>query len=249
MGIIYKIQNILNEKLYIGQTVNNLDIRIKGHINCKQKIGLHGAIKKYGIENFEWEIIEKCDDSELNEREKYYIKKLKSHYTKDGYNLTWGGDGVSGWKHDDKIKKKISIKSKQLWIDDEYRKKIHTKEANKKTAKSVSIISRKNFKNPEYRKKHLKGIKKANKNSELRQKRRQSAINRYSNEEERSKQSERLSRAWLLIDPNGRKIKVKNLKMFCQDNFKNSKSFLCGLHRVSKGKQKEYKNWKCIKCS
>lgn len=49
------------------------------------------AIKKYGSENFHAEEIEECDNSLLNEREKYWINFYNSY--SDGYNMTKGGEG------------------------------------------------------------------------------------------------------------------------------------------------------------
>ena len=80
---IYKITNKLNKKVYIGQSVN-IEIRFKDH-KSKQKRDrepnshLYRAIEKYGIENFDFEILEECSASDLNERESYYIKLLESN--------------------------------------------------------------------------------------------------------------------------------------------------------------------------
>lgn len=54
----------------------------------------HEAIRKYGIENFDYEILEECKISELNDKEKYWIKELKSYVLDGGYNLTKGGDST-----------------------------------------------------------------------------------------------------------------------------------------------------------
>ena len=49
------------------------------------------AMQKYGIENFTLSILELCDKSKLNEREKFWIKKLNTNDKNCGYNLTEGG--------------------------------------------------------------------------------------------------------------------------------------------------------------
>ena len=96
---IYKITNKLNKKVYIGQSVN-IEIRFKDH-KSKQKRDrepdshLYRAIEKYGLENFNFEILEECSVSDLNERESYYIKLLESNDKKFGYNKTRGGDSHS----------------------------------------------------------------------------------------------------------------------------------------------------------
>lgn len=110
-GIIYKATNVINGKIYIGQTVQRLHVRIRDHINTAltnhSNIYFHNAIRKYGKENFEWEIIECCDSKEeLDEIEFHYIKQYNSF--ENGYNLTMGGEGSFGYTHSDKIKNKMS---------------------------------------------------------------------------------------------------------------------------------------------
>ena len=88
---IYKITNLINNKIYIGQSIN-----IEKRWAC-EKCGncndhLTRAFKKYGIDNFNFEIIEECQQSELNEKESYYIMLFKSFDEKNGYNMTLGGD-------------------------------------------------------------------------------------------------------------------------------------------------------------
>ena len=69
MGWIYKITNKINNKVYIGQTINSLEKRFKQHLseakqgkNCR----LHSAIRKYGIDAFVIEPIEKVENEFLN---------------------------------------------------------------------------------------------------------------------------------------------------------------------------------------
>lgn len=91
---IYKIQNKLNGKIYIGQSVN-ITRRLWEHKTSKNaKPGnIDYYIQKEGIDNFEYDIIEECDKESLIEREIYWIKYYDS-YNK-GYNLTLGGEGSS----------------------------------------------------------------------------------------------------------------------------------------------------------
>lgn len=91
-GVIYKITNLINNKVYIGQTIRNINIRFKDHIKyannkkCSMPIAL--AIKKYGKENFICEIIHYCNSQEeLNEKESYFINLYNSTNNKIGYNL------------------------------------------------------------------------------------------------------------------------------------------------------------------
>lgn len=97
MGLIYKITNNINNKIYIGQTRNSLGRRWTEHKRDAKKNPdsalIHKAMAKYGIENFSIEIVEdNLTNEELNEREQYWIKKYDSFNNKEkGYNLTSGG--------------------------------------------------------------------------------------------------------------------------------------------------------------
>lgn len=86
---IYKITNKLNNKAYIGQSIH-IEERWKEHIWGKGNQPLHIDIAKYGIENFNFEIIELCSKDQLLEKEKYWIKYFNTY--PNGYNLNDGGD-------------------------------------------------------------------------------------------------------------------------------------------------------------
>ena len=113
-GIIYKAYNRINNKCYIGQTIQSLSVRKNRHINDSlyrnTNIYFHNAIKKHGSDNFDWEIIEFCDSKkELNEMEFHYIMQYDS--LNNGYNLTLGGEGSFGYKHTFKNRKVMSAAS------------------------------------------------------------------------------------------------------------------------------------------
>ena len=115
VGYIYKITNIVNGKIYIGQTRNKVEDRWKQHIvDSKTPTGwqvnsiLYKSIRKYGEKSFNIEIVEECDNQLLNEREKYWIKYYNSYAGNkgsNGYNLTLGGDGCK--KYDCEIFEKL----------------------------------------------------------------------------------------------------------------------------------------------
>ena len=79
---IYKITNKKNNHCYIGQS-KNIEKRWSNHIyhdKSKDEYPLYRAFKKYGINNFIFEIIEECAIKELNEKEQYYIKLYQPEY-------------------------------------------------------------------------------------------------------------------------------------------------------------------------
>lgn len=94
MGLIYKVSNDINNKIYIGKTTRTLKIRWKDHLqdylNTDNKF--YFAMRKYGVEHFTPTVIEdNIDNSILNEREIYWIKYYNSY--QNGYNSTIGGEG------------------------------------------------------------------------------------------------------------------------------------------------------------
>ncbi len=103
IGYIYKVTNKINEKIYIGQTIQSVKDRWYRHCGkpgiSKAELNTHfkRAILKYGKENFTVETIEVCDSTKLNDREKFYISYYNSYI--NGYNSTIGGqDGSKPFK-------------------------------------------------------------------------------------------------------------------------------------------------------
>ncbi len=142
--IIYKATNKINGKCYIGQTRHSLEHRKNIHLSkAKQGVETHfyQAIRKYGAENFEWEVLCTANDKQtLNELETYFITKYDS--IKRGYNMVDGGDNnimdIESVKthHDevmqsDEVRKKISESMKKYRAEnpftDEHRRKLSEK--------------------------------------------------------------------------------------------------------------------------
>ena len=102
-GVIYMLKNKVNNKMYIGQTMRDLNVRIERHIKDAKygsDLAIHRAIRKYGIDNFDIIVLEKdISEEKLNEREIYFIKKYNS--VKLGYNLSYGGDGGKATRYSD----------------------------------------------------------------------------------------------------------------------------------------------------
>ena len=131
---IYKIENKINHKVYIGQSVD-IYSRWYNH-KCSLRNGTHYnlhlqcAWNKYGEENFDFSIIAECTEEDLNQVEMMYISNYQSYKSEFGYNLTLGGEGsvpndetrekfsranagennpMFGKCHTDETKKKISV--------------------------------------------------------------------------------------------------------------------------------------------
>jgi len=133
MSIIYKATNKLNGKSYIGQTSKTLEHRKLSHkarVRFGSSYHFHNAIRKYGFDVFEWEILEKGIKikNELDKLEIRYIKKFNS--IKNGYNIsTGGGGGDTLTNHLDikEILKKMSDKQKGRIMSDSVKKKWYKK--------------------------------------------------------------------------------------------------------------------------
>lgn len=145
LGVIYCFHCISNGKKYIGATEKGLDHRVKQHLNnvkrnyktCRK---FYNSIRKYGIENFIIGIIEECDANDIFEKEKFYIQKYDTY--KNGLNSTLGGEGVSGWKHNEKTRKLIKEKRKTQIITEKTKQKLrgkkHTEEWKRKHIERMS---------------------------------------------------------------------------------------------------------------
>lgn len=96
---IYLITNKINNKQYIGQSIN-IEKRVKEHFwkstyqpDISYNSILHKAIRKYGKENFDWVILEECGVDCIDDKERYYIKKYNTLYP-NGYNILEGGQKI-----------------------------------------------------------------------------------------------------------------------------------------------------------
>lgn len=142
-NIIYILKNTVNSKVYIGQTWRTLEERKKsGYVGCP-KICM--AIKKYGKENFYYQVLTFCSTQEVaNILEAMFIKLYDS--IKNGYNICFGGtNGVMvGRKHTSEARKKISAAGTGRIFSQETRNKIseksklykHTNQSKEKISKA-----------------------------------------------------------------------------------------------------------------
>jgi len=114
--VVYLITNKVNGKAYVGVSERGLQARKREHINRSKagsKFPIHRAIAKYGVDSFEFEILESCADaSYLPGTERRLIAEFGTLVPR-GYNRTLGGDGVSGLVFGDETRRRMSEKAKQ----------------------------------------------------------------------------------------------------------------------------------------
>ena len=124
---IYKITNLVNNKAYIGLSYNIFN-RFKKHLYSTTNKHLNNAFKKYGMNNFKFEILEVCLKEKCKERERYWIAFYETNKT--GYNKSTGGECTDGYQLNEEIRDKISLKRKnKIAINkDNQMKYIHTNE-------------------------------------------------------------------------------------------------------------------------
>lgn len=124
---IYKITNLINQKCYIGQSTH-VSQRLQRHKSLafyesgdKYYNHLYCSIRKYGLENFSFEVIEECTKDKLNEREIYWIKFYDATNPEKGYNTSFGGQGsITPFKVKEDMLKQIilDLKFSHLTIND-----------------------------------------------------------------------------------------------------------------------------------
>src|SRR5574344_1135195 len=144
MKYIYKIENVKNGKVYIGQTFNYKE-RFASHKSALKhkyinEVKKYDEMRKDGIENLEYSVIEEVEDNISNEMEKYYIEKYDS--INNGYNTSKGGIGNVGTPTEETLLKRSNA----------LKKVIHTKEWHEKIGlanrgKTVSTETRKKISN------------------------------------------------------------------------------------------------------
>lgn len=233
--IIYKATNLLDSKVYIGLTTKTLDERIKTHLKSKKQKGLFGkALHKYGIANFQVEVIDRADNfDELVEKELQWIFHYNSQ-SPNGYNIKITkqpkyiqGEGLNIYKVESPEgniheTRNLARFAKEFGLDYSDFYKVARGIRNKYKGWDVLTINGYPvvktclksrgavWDNPEYRKK-MQSIRKREKE-------------------------------YILITPDGKEIKVYNLAEFCRLH-KLDKS---NLVKVARGKLGQYKGWKCI---
>lgn len=175
---LYIHTNKVNNKKYVGITSRKTNERwgINGNNYIKDNTYFGNAIKKYGWDSFEHEIVYNAclTEQEAKELEQYYIKSLNTKRP-NGYNLTDGGDGING--HEFSEESRIKMSKAQRIRADEGRNltmlgKHHTEETKEKIRaaklnltqeqrKNLSDSAKKLWSNDDYKKRKLKELKEA----------------------------------------------------------------------------------------
>jgi group I intron endonuclease len=154
---IYKIINLSNSKIYVGQSVSHIlnhkryrpyghEGRFRCHISeafstkKNQSHFLNNAIRKYGVADFVVELIECCEIKDANDREIHYIKELNSLYP-NGYNLKNGG---SVFTHSDESKKRVSDGVLNYFKDKKYARFKDVKYIDDNIEKYIKPLNRNN---------------------------------------------------------------------------------------------------------
>jgi group I intron endonuclease len=131
--LIYKVQNKINNKIYIEVTSKNINERIYQHL-IEPRYLFGKVLKKYGIQSFDISIIDSCLLKEIAfEKEMYWIKFYNSKIP-NGYNLTDGGEGRIGHQTSEETRKKMSLSLKGKpngWLN-----KHHSEVSRKKMSES-----------------------------------------------------------------------------------------------------------------
>jgi len=130
----YSICNLINDKRYVG-IATSIDKRWGEHTSGHGSKILHQAFKKYGVENFLFEILFEGNEQEAKDKEVEMIVELNT-VAPHGYNLTLGGEGLVGFKHSAETRKRMS-ESRTGEKNGMYGKK-HGVETRKKLAKKAS---------------------------------------------------------------------------------------------------------------
>lgn len=154
MYYLYKITNLVNDKIYFGKA-HNIKHRWNGHKNAAKRktpgdyFYIHKAMNKYGFDNFKIEIIEEFEiEKEALNAEIAAIAKYNTKDRSIGYNLTDGGDGGSGYKFTDEQRANLSRakKGKYTGSENPFWGKKHTEEFKAGHAVTMKSIYENNVK-------------------------------------------------------------------------------------------------------
>jgi group I intron endonuclease len=138
MGVIYKVTDITNKKIYIGQTINSICQRKAEHfykVSIGSKSKFHNALRKRP-DSFIWETILVCENKELDYYEIELINKFNSFL--NGYNSTLGGDFNPVKIHGSYFKGRHHTEEAKRKLSESHKGKVASKELKEK----LSLINR-----------------------------------------------------------------------------------------------------------
>lgn len=123
---IYSIRNLVTGKVYVGQS-KSCTIRWRGHLwslknDQHGNVHLQASFNRYGVENFQYEVLETCAEDARDERECYWMDYHKSNDLKFGYNLQYGGH--LNKNHSDETKEKQRQAKLGTILIEEHKRKI-----------------------------------------------------------------------------------------------------------------------------
>lgn len=213
---IYGIRHKPTDKWYVGQAYD-IRKRFKDHramASTSTRKHLYLSLRKYGHTAFAWRILERCEKSELNRREKFWIQKLKS-VEPNGYNLTTGGDrryeftasvlekmrkaSLGRVQSPETIRKRVEKNIGQrrtLATRLKMRKAQLGKKASEATRKKMARISKNIHRHPKMLKWNRERMLKQWRNREYRRRQKKAHMGFRPSESTRQKMSRRLKKRW-----------------------------------------------------
>lgn len=219
---IYRLTNKVNGKVYIGVT-NNLKKRMREHSYALNDYLISKAIRKYGWESFTCEVIDQTNI----EREAYEVlepRHIAEHHSNDpsiGYNLTEGGQGMTGYVFSEETRRKM----REAKIGKKQDSESIRKRAESLKGRTVSKDTRRKISEK------LKGN--------------QNFSGKTVSEDHRRKIGDANAKEWVFIDPSGNEIRFHNLRKFCEERGLNH---VC-MFRVSKGQNRSHKGYRAVHTS
>lgn len=202
--LIYKHTNLVNGKVYVGQTCFTMEQRWKSHLACAIKgsnLPFHKALKKYGKDQWSHEILE-CnitDQETANVRERFWIQSFSTLLTENGYNC-WGGHEC--FEASETTRQKMSFVQSLIQNDPSVREKAaRTRKQNGFThseamRKNLSVKNKGQKRSEDFRKRISEINKEVQNRPDVKEKRRLKAENSWQDPEVRKKRCDAMKAVW-----------------------------------------------------